>query len=262
MKIYHLTIIVTLLSIVGILNKANAESSILWQADAGESKISLVELYTSHGCHSCPPAENLMNGLESDSMLWESYIPLAFHVDYWNYIGWKDRFSKPKYSKRQRRHRAYGNIRSVYTPGWVINGKEWHGFFAKPRQGIPVLAQKSIPLRATLKNKNYLTVEIPCETNNPYRSPNLLYTAVLGSDYNERITAGENNGKTLLANFVVLKLSHHRIKASEKSWKIPLPQVKKGIASNKMALAVWLSDQNYHPVQAVGNWIEPSLVSR
>ncbi|MCK5360690.1 MAG: DUF1223 domain-containing protein, partial [Gammaproteobacteria bacterium] len=56
---------------------------------SGEGKVNLVELYTSEGCSSCPPAEKWMNNLKDDPRLWQHFVPLAFHVDYWDYIGWK-----------------------------------------------------------------------------------------------------------------------------------------------------------------------------
>ena len=256
MKIYHKLLLSLLLYSPILLTQPNTT---LWQADAGETKVNLLELYTSQGCHSCPPAEKLMNSLDNNPRLWKDFIPLALHVDYWNYIGWKDPFSSPQYSKRQRYHRTLGNIQSVYTPGWLINGKEWHGFFTVSKERIPHLSYPSIPLNAELNNKGYLTVTIPYESKNPTPKPALLYTAILGSGYTHNITSGENNGKKLDSNFVVLKLSEHKIR-NKTRWQIPLPKVEDTENSKKMALAIWLSDRNLKPIQAVGNWIDKSLV--
>jgi hypothetical protein len=78
----------------------------------------LVELYTSQGCSSCPPADALLAQMAQDSSL----IPLALHVDYWDYIGWKDTFAQEQFSKRQRKYAAFRGDRMVYTPQMIIAG--------------------------------------------------------------------------------------------------------------------------------------------
>ena len=78
----------------------------------------VVELFTSQGCSSCPPADKMLHALaERDDV-----IALALHVDYWDYIGWKDVFAQAKFSKRQREYAVVGGRRSVYTPQMVVNG--------------------------------------------------------------------------------------------------------------------------------------------
>ncbi|MEO1083852.1 MAG: DUF1223 domain-containing protein [Acidobacteriota bacterium] len=77
----------------------------------------VVELFTSQGCSSCPPADRLFSRLEGD------VIPLAFHVDYWNHLGWRDPFSDPRWSERQRRYGGTFERGYVYTPQLVVNGR-------------------------------------------------------------------------------------------------------------------------------------------
>src|SRR5688572_22165851 len=84
----------------------------------------LVELFTSQGCSSCPPADKLLSALRSDPQMAGRVIPLAFHVDYWNRIGWEDPFSSAQWTGRQQRYaRALGNGSRVYTPQLVVNGR-------------------------------------------------------------------------------------------------------------------------------------------
>ncbi|MBL1434858.1 MAG: DUF1223 domain-containing protein [Rhodobacteraceae bacterium] len=78
----------------------------------------VVELYTSQGCSSCPPADRLLASLATH----DNIIALAFHVDYWDYLGWADDFAKPEYSNRQRLYARAWNERSVYTPQMVVQG--------------------------------------------------------------------------------------------------------------------------------------------
>lgn len=95
-----------------------------------ETQVRLVELYTSEGCSSCPPADRWLSGLLTSPHLWGSIIPIAFHVSYWDYLGWHDSFALDEYSQRQR---AYANLgkTGVYTPGFFVNGQEWRGFFER-----------------------------------------------------------------------------------------------------------------------------------
>lgn len=78
----------------------------------------LVELYTSEGCNSCPPADRWLSRLPRDG----SVIPLAFHVDYWDYLGWRDRFASAQFSERQRQQLSVNGSRFPYTPQVVVNG--------------------------------------------------------------------------------------------------------------------------------------------
>jgi len=90
-----------------------------------DKQTTVIELFTSKGCSSCPPAERWLNKLVEHPGLWEDFIPLAFHVDYWDRLGWKDVYAKPEHTRRQYRYQKDGNVRVVYTPGFFANGQEW-----------------------------------------------------------------------------------------------------------------------------------------
>lgn len=94
------------------------------QVEQEAEPFAVVELFTSEGCSDCPPAEELLNKITREAMANKTYVyPLAFHVDYWNKLGWKDVFSDSAYSNRQRRYRtAFGN-EVVYTPQMIVNGR-------------------------------------------------------------------------------------------------------------------------------------------
>src|SRR5271170_5592196 len=89
----------------------------------------LVELYSSEGCSSCPPAEAWMSKLKASPNLWNDLFPVVFHVDYWDGLGWPDRFARPAYTQRQRNYAARLGQDSVYTPEFITNGREWRGWF-------------------------------------------------------------------------------------------------------------------------------------
>ncbi|MFV2038375.1 MAG: DUF1223 domain-containing protein, partial [Paracoccaceae bacterium] len=83
-----------------------------------QSNAVLVELYTSQGCSSCPPADELLKKLDKR----DNVIALALHVDYWDYLGWKDEFANPEFTKRQKSYAYMAGVRTVYTPQMVIGG--------------------------------------------------------------------------------------------------------------------------------------------
>ena len=85
----------------------------------------LVELYTSEGCDSCPPADRWLQALGGGGTAAGRIIPVAFHVDYWDYLGWKDRFASPRYSERQRALASAAKSTRVYTPQVVVAGRDF-----------------------------------------------------------------------------------------------------------------------------------------
>lgn len=80
----------------------------------------VVELYTSQGCSSCPPADALLHELAAR----DDVLPLALHVDYWDYIGWKDKFARREHTRRQKGYARAGGRRMIYTPQMIIMGQE------------------------------------------------------------------------------------------------------------------------------------------
>lgn len=96
---------------------------------SADRQTALLELYTSEGCSSCPPAEAWLSKLKNEPGLWSEYVPVAFHVDYWNGLGWRDRLSNEQYSERQRSYAQSWSAQEIYTPELVLNGKEWHNWF-------------------------------------------------------------------------------------------------------------------------------------
>src|SRR5881394_1953150 len=94
--------------------------------ESGPQKVHLLELFTSEGCSSCPPAEAWLSKLKSDPRWWKDFVPLAFHVDYWDHLGWRDPFASKEWTARQYRYSAAWKKGSVYTPAFALDGKEWH----------------------------------------------------------------------------------------------------------------------------------------
>src|SRR5262245_10264750 len=93
-----------------------------------DRRTALLELFTSEGCSSCPPAEAWLSRLKESPCLWKDFVPVAFHVDYWDRLGWEDPWGSRAYSQRLQSYARSWRNDSVYTPGFVLNGKEWRAW--------------------------------------------------------------------------------------------------------------------------------------
>lgn len=205
----------------------------------------LVELYTSEGCSSCPPAERYLNSFIDSSDLWKKVVPLAFHVDYWDYIGWEDRFAQPEFKQRQYNHRRLGNFRSVYTPGWISSGKEWRGFFQG--KALPNHSLSGGLLQADLINQTLNISYTPKQD----RKTLIAHVAVLGFNLSSNVTSGENAGRLLQHQFVVLDKQQKA--QTNFNWHFHIPKLN---ISEKHALAIWVSERDQHPIQVVADWLK------
>jgi len=220
---------------------------------SGEQQITLIELFTSEGCSSCPPAEAWLSSLKTDPRLWQEIVPVAFHVDYWDYLGWKDSFSSPVHSQRQRRYQSEGGIRSVYTPGFVINGREWRGWIR--HQDPVIVEQLSGRLDLTLEGSNVTAHYVEKEGAQGGYTLNL---ALLAFDVRSKVTSGENSGRYLHQDFAVI--SHKAMQSDAGRWDTNLPRLNTNSA-RRHGLAAWVSHAgSLEPLQAVGGWISISAV--
>ncbi len=216
---------------------------------SGNVQTTLVELFTSQGCSSCPPAERWLGKLQHDPRLWKEVVPVAFHVDYWDYIGWRDSFAKPAYSERQRRYRSNNAIRSVYTPGFVVNGREWRGWFSK--RPLPTAVGAAGELRVVVNGRH-----LKAHYSTAYATDErlTLNVALLGIGLHVDVHRGENSGQRLSQDFSVLK--HLMLTSTNRNWESELPKIDMPDGA-RPAIAVWVSPQDsQRPLQALGGWLE------
>jgi len=220
---------------------------------SGEKRVTLIELFTSEGCSSCPPAEAWLGGFKSDQRLWHEIIPVAFHVDYWDSLGWKDTFSSPLHSQRQRRYQREGGVRSVYTPGIVVNGLEWRGWFRlqdPPFKRHPA-AQLELALGGSTVTAQYAGIT---QHNEAY----ILNLAVLAFDHRSQVTSGENSGRYLHQDFAVV--GYKTAASNSGSWHTTLPSLIHTEAK-RYGVAAWVSRAGSQaPLQAAGGWIPSSII--
>jgi hypothetical protein len=167
----------------------------------------LVELYTSEGCSSCPPADRWLSSLDVGAR--DAVVPLALHVDYWDYIGWKDPFAKHAFAARQKRIAAVQHSSFVYTPQVMLQGKDFRGWDSEEfdRAVARINAQPAkaaIALAIERVRSDSLRVEATAQLTDPARrGAAALYLAVYQNKLISRVRAGENQGRTLAHDFVV-----------------------------------------------------------
>lgn len=242
---YVKAILTSLLILVVIFSQSVTAQEI--QFNSGDKQVALIELYTSQGCSSCPPAENWLSGLQNEPGLWTEFVPVAFHVSYWDYLGWKDRFSKKEYSNRQRLHKNQGHVGVVYTPGFFLNGKEWKSRFGRklPNQSTKLTGAIKATLNGRILKVKYESLQDINQTT--------LNVAILGFGFKTSISSGENSNRVLNEDFVLL--SHLQHAGSNNTWEIELPKRIIPMAK-KYGLAIWINQgSDLVPLQATGGWL-------
>ena len=245
----------------------------IWVKSSADHPVTFLELYSSQGCYSCPPAERWINTFVDDNRLWDTLIPVNFHVDYWDYLGWKDPFATPTFTLRQRKYERLKDIQQVATPGFVVSGKGWNGWFRRrplpsysQSRSIGHLQAKLVAEKITLNYKINTPGNILFKSNNPK-----VHVAILGFDIVVPIEKGENSGLDFKHDFVVLAYQQVSMIQTKNEWRT---QLKKPVPNsnlvrinstndhllesnaNKRAIVIWVSEGNKpKPLQVTGGWL-------
>jgi hypothetical protein len=216
--------------------------------------VALLELYTSEGCSSCPPAESWLSRLKSSPRLWTDFVPLAFHVDYWDNEAWRDPWSSKEFTGRQRIYAGIWRSPTIYTPEFVLHGKEWRDW-RKAKDG-----PKSWGLGAG-------TVSVSSGDGKRWRArfvPSLVVqseyrieAALLAFDAVSEVKGGENRGRTLHHDFVVTAMTSATLMKEGAQWIGAFTLEETGaVQTGRRALAAWITRQGtLEPLQAVGGWL-------
>jgi hypothetical protein len=219
---------------------------------SGTARVAVIELYTSEGCSSCPPADHWLEALRNQRGLWRDFVPVGFHVNYWDNLGWKDRFASHLFTERQYALASQWGTNSVYTPCFALDGREWHpgADLRAPggdRPGILSLA---------LGDDGICRVRFVPTSG--ARSDRLnVHVALLGGGYESKVTAGENSGETLHHEFVALALADAPMKSADDGATAELSMPAPAAAgAQRRALAAWVTrGDRLEPVQATGGWL-------
>ncbi len=158
----------------------------------------VIELYTSEGCSSCPPADawlSRMKAAQKDGKV----VAQAFHVNYWDYIGWTDRFAAPAYTQRQRELSARTNLNSIYTPQLAKNGLTVRSYGDQTALIASSESAKASIALAQLEANRFEAKIAPMDASANWSA----YFTVTEHEHISRVSAGENKGETLKNDFVV-----------------------------------------------------------
>ena len=228
--------------------------------ESAETPTTLIELFTSEGCSSCPPADAWISKLKQNPDLWKSVVPVVFHVDYWNGLGWPDRFATAANTARQRRYSATWKTNSVYTPGFVLNGREWRD---GPNQNyLPTTPAPTIgKLRLALHDRTHAEVTFsPCQQAS---TPVQVELALLGGNLESDVKRGENSGRKLRHDFTVLHFTVTPLRLVGSQYTAVLALPPKPIYE-PIAIAAWVTTSDGQPpIQATGGWLDrPAKITR
>ena len=182
------------------------------ESRSAATRVALIELYTSEGCNSCPPADRWLSSLQARGFNADRVVPLAFHVDYWDYLGWRDRFAQAGFSARQRAQAGRGGARSVYTPQLLLNGADFRQSFMDPGFSERLAKANSRTAAAELRLAQQVSttgVRIELQGRVFEQSAQTFsdtHVALFENKLASEVRAGENIGKVLLHDFVVREM--------------------------------------------------------
>lgn len=213
--------------------------STLTPAHASESqKITVLELYTSQGCSSCPKADAYLGELTQRRNL----ITMACHVDYWNYLGWKDPYALPICSARQRATASVSGDKRVYTPAMLINGERSIVGHDKPDIEILIKKARAIPKIpvAYTAGTGTLSYQLP-----PILKGDVVSLVTIGKDEVTSVSKGENRGRKVPAARPVLRIDPLLTRSG-------LTHIKLNPPANAAGYVILVNDGNGGPVKAAG----------
>jgi hypothetical protein len=176
------------------------------KADSPAQRVALLELYTSEGCSSCPPADRFLRALAARGFDAGKVVALAFHVDYWDSLGWRDRFARPAFSARQRMAADRARARFVYTPQFLLDGRDLDGGWMSGDFAARVAAINRQPASASVSITQRLqgdVLQVAVTAIAAAGTATDLFIAILESGLTTAVRAGENSGRLLEHDHVV-----------------------------------------------------------
>lgn len=232
----------TLVSLAG----AQAASPSCLAAGTASTPRLVVELYTSEGCNSCPPADQWLSALPRDG----SVLALAFHVDYWDGLGWSDRFADAAYTGRQRHLQSSSGARYVYTPQLIVGGRDFPGWRQLPAASLPATAT-SLPAEAPALQLRREGAQLVVQVSAAGSGLVAGYWALLEDGHQSQVAAGENAGRALRHDHVVRR--YETLAAwpagEARQWRWPVPPATAGHAAQ--AVFVLTDGSGVRPLRAM-----------
>lgn len=219
-----------LLGTLAAMPATPATAPVACEARSPEHTVALLELFTSEGCSSCPPADRWLSALQASGETGSTVVPLALHVDYWDYIGWKDVFAQPGFAARQREQAGAADV-PVYTPQFFMQGRPY-----RPSNSAADFAGKLAAINARVPGADLaLFLEQVADRRLSFTltarlreekaaGPVELLVALYENGLSSSVKAGENRGATLHHDFVV------------REWIGPIPMSANGRTERAMSV--------------------------
>lgn len=252
-----LTLLGLLLALTSSATLANRLDDFAVQSDPVQTQ--LIEMFSSQGCSSCPPAQRWLSGYAKQPGLWRDFVPVVFHVTYWDYLGWRDPYGQRQFSRRQYQHLNAKATRQVYTPQFVVSGREWRGWFAKPPSLSLHQSREIGVISLEIKGTHFSATFVQSPSHQPLvQESSQFYLALVGSGLATRISSGENHDKVLKEDFTVLSYGHYDGKRQLEGmiWQGDVPVLPETAhQAEKLAWVAWVEESKSMPLQAVGGWI-------
>ncbi|MEM6829283.1 MAG: DUF1223 domain-containing protein [Bacteroidota bacterium] len=225
--------LISVLSLVLLLNHASAQTK----------PVVIVELFTSEGCSSCPPADRLLAAAVEKNDNDVEVIGLSFHVDYWDYIGWKDPYASSEFTQRQRSYARKFQSSQMYTPQMIVNGT--HEFVGSDRKKLNSALNKEkkkqsevdFNIKVIDRNKEQLVVTI----SSNQKDKAILNVVVVEKDLSQEVKRGENRGRTLKHDHVVRAFSSRQFDGQTHTFKLDLPE---GLDISQSSLVVYAQKED------------------
>jgi hypothetical protein len=223
--------------------------------EVSEKGFAVVELFTSEGCSSCPPADEAMARLAKEFP--DNVYFLGYHVDYWNYIGWKDEFSKPGFTERQRKYSDVFGLNSIYTPQAVVNGKK--EFVGSKENLLRSVIQNELKDSAgsaiviETKKTGEKNISVSCRINTDGKS--LLNIALVQLQAVTHVKRGENSGRKLGHINIVRELKTVAVNnGTTITLDLPVPP---GLTTKDVKLVAFMQDKQSMRITGAAETIIP-----
>ena len=215
-----------------------------------EGNVVVVELYTSQGCNACPPADEVLGQLAGR----DDVIALSLHVDYWDYLGWRDTFAQRQFAKRQVAYRDAWPKSVVYTPQMVVHGShDVKGNDAEDlAAAIATTQQNEPPVKVTIERQGGM---LKCRIEpGPERTVGIIWIAKYTKSRTVEINRGENAGRTITYNNVVTSLNRIGSWAGNEIEDVDMPQPGPG-----EGVAIWIQSGENGPILAAAKIENPAV---
>ncbi len=228
-------------------------------AESPRHRVALVELFTSEGCSSCPPADRWLSSLAGAGFGFDRVVPLSLHVGYWDYIGWKDPYAKPAFTDRQRGYARARGSGTVYTPQVVLDGGDYRAWGSQAgfARDVASINAQPAPVRLRLEatqSGDSLAVRVsplPGAPTGRSEDGGTLTIALFENAVSSRVTRGENAGETLRHDRVVRQWVGHvpfDATAPAPVQRIDLPA---GLTPDRIGVAAFVQRADGSVLQAV-----------